>query len=215
MPEIKILDSTVNSIKVGGSDCKIYMGDTLVYPNATPYTEILGIERKAGNLGWVDLGIGLENSRFKVEVTHTYKTAAGGRFFGINDNFRWFKSGSYAYYDLQGRRLNARTSYYPMNVEMTTTLQNFRMTSSYSSSGNKVGTTASSVPSGNIFLFTGNDTTNGDLGVFHRVKVYYGNDNVLSHDFIPVIKNSDNTVTMYDLIGGNFAVSYGNLAAVQ
>ena len=214
---IKIGSLDISAFKVGSSDCKIYLGDTLLYPQTPSYTLLGGIERKEGYLGYVDLGLTV-GTDFKIEVTLTYKTEAGGRFFGIDNTFRWFKAASKVYFDYNGEIISGTTSqgssYYPLNTEITVTLTNFKYVSNLG--GAKTGTTQTSyTPSGNLCLFSSNLSSNGDLGVFHGVKVYTNNGGTLVGDFIPVRMSSDNVVTMYNTVTNTFCTTSGTLYGVE
>ena len=212
---IKLGNLTIDSFKVGSSDCKIYLGDTLLYPPQTPsYTLLDGIERKEGYLGHVDLGLGV-GTDFKIEFTIMYKTAAGGYLIGVDNSFRWFKASNSVYFDYNGQRISRTAgTYYPNNTKITVTLTNYKFVSNLG--GQKTGTTQSSYTSSkNLALFTSNITNNGDLGVFYGVKVYTNDGNTLVGDFIPVRRNYDNVVTMYNTVTNTFCSVNGTLYGVE
>ena len=219
---IKIGSLDVGDFKVGSDDCTIYLGDTLLYPKDQSYTLLKGIERKEGYLGYVDLGLTIETD-FHIEIQLNYKTSAGGRFFGIDNTFRWFLAGGNAYYDYNGQRIVASASNYPLNTDYTVTLDNYRMYTSYGSSYTTVTTQSSYTSQSNLGVFSTGLQSNGDLGVIYGVKVYTnciydGNDFVsgtLVGDFIPVRKNSNNVVTMYNTVTNTFCDAYGSLYGVE
>ena len=215
---IKIGNLDISSFKVGGADCSIYLGDTKLYPQISPtpsYTLLQGIERKAGYLGYIDLGVTVRTD-FKIEITHKYTKVAGGRFFGIDNTFRWFKANTNVYFDYNGSRIHRSAgNYYPTNSAYTVTLANYKMSSSlYTTSTNGTRQT-SYTPSGNLCLFSSNISSNGDLGVFYSVRVFTNNGNTLIGDFIPVKRNSDNLVTMFNTVTNTFCEAYGSLYPIE
>lgn len=216
---IKIGSLDISAFKVGSSDCKIYLGDTLLYPHSVPYTLLQGIERKVGYLGYVDLGLTV-GTDFVIEMALNYKAAAGGRYIGDGNTFRWFmatqSSVLKAFFDYNGQRINRNAStVYPLNTDYTVTLRNYSMKSSLNSTVTTGTTQTSYEAPDTLCLFSKNITSNGDLGVIYNVKVYTNNGNTLVGDFIPVKRNSDNLVTMYNTVTNTFCDVGGSLYAVE
>ena len=184
----------------------------------TQYIQLQGIQRKAGNLGWVDLGLTV-GTDFKIEMSLQYNTAAGGRFISIDSTFRWFmatQSGTLkSFFDYNGQRISvAAGSAYPLNTDYTITLTNFTMKSSLDSTTTTGATQTSYTPSGNLGIFSTNISSNGDLGIVYSVKVYTNDGATLVGDFIPVKRISDNMITLYNTVTDTFCTATGTLAAV-
>lgn len=216
---IKIGNLDISAFKVGNADCKIYLGNTLLYPHSAPYTLLQGIERKVGYLGCVDLGLTV-GTDFVIEMALNYKAAAGGRYIGDGNTFRWFmatqSSTLKAFFDYNGKRINRNANtVYPLNTDYTVTLRNYSMKSSLSSTVTTGATQTSYVAPDTLCLFSKNIASNGDLGVVYNVKVYTNNGNTLVGDFIPVKRNSDNLVTMYNTVTNTFCNASGSLYAVE
>lgn len=215
---IKIGNIDASYYKIGSSDCSIYLGTTKLYPLSPPtpsYTLLQGIERKAGYLGYVDLGlkVGID---FVIEITLNYKKAGGGRFFGDGSTFRWFMAGSTVYFDYNGNRISrtASTSY-PLNTDYTVTLRNYSMKSSLNSVVTSGATQTSYDAPATVCIFSNNLQSNGDLAIIYNVKIYTNNGNTLIGDFIPVKRNSDNLVTMFNTVANTFCDAYGSLYPVE
>ena len=216
---IKIGNLDISAFKVGSDVCKIYLGNTLLYPHSAPYTLLQGIERKNGYLGYVDLGLTV-GTDFVIEITLNYKAAAGGRYIGDGNTFRWFMTTQSSllkvFFDYNGQRININAStVYPLNTDYTVTLRNYSMKSSLSSTVTTGTTQTSYEAPDTLCLFSKNITSNGDLGVVYNVKVYTNNGNTLVGDFIPVKRNSDNLVTMYNTVTNTFCNVGGSLYAVE
>lgn len=211
---VRIGNTDISSFKVGSEDCKVYLGSTLLYPQSPSYTVLQGIERKANYLGYVDLGLGV-GTDFKIEMKLNYKTAAGGRFFGVDSTFRWFKASSTTYFDYNGDRISNSTSTYPLNTDFTVTLTNYSMKSSLESTATTGVTQSSYTSSSNLGLFSSNISSNGDLAVVYYIKVYTDNGNTLVGNFIPVRRDSDNVVTLLNTITNTFCDVYGTLYGVE
>ena len=211
---IKIGNIDASYFKVGGSDCSIY----LVYPQSSPtpsYTLLQGIERKAGYLGYVDLGLKV-GTDFVIDITLNYKTAAGGRFFGDGNTFRWFLAGSTAYFDYNGNRISRIASTrYPLNTDYTVTLRNYSMKSSLNSVVTTGETQTLYDAPDTVGIFSTNITSNGDLGIIYNVKIYTNNGSTLVGDFIPVKRNSDNLVTLFNTVTNTFCDAYGSLYPIE
>lgn len=215
---IKIGNIDASYFKIGSSDCSIYLGTTKLYPLSPPtpsYTLLQGIERKAGYLGYVDLGLKV-GTDFVIEITLNYKKAAGGCFFGDGNTFRWFMAGSIAYFDYNGNRIiSLAGTRYPLNTDYTVTLRNYSMKSSLNSVVT-TGTTQTSYDApANVCIFSSNIVSNGDLGIVYNVKIYTNNGSTLVGDFIPVKRNSDNLVTMFNTVTNTFCDAYGSLYPVE
>lgn len=215
---IKIGNIDASYYKIGSSDCSIYLGTTKLYPLSPPtpsYTLLQGIERKAGYLGYVDLGlkVGID---FVIEITLKYKKAGGGRFFGDGNTFRWFMASTTAYFDYNGKRISKSAgSSYPLNTDYTVTLRNYSMKSSLNSEVTSGATQTSYEAPATVQLFSSNIKSNGDLGIVYNVKIYTNNGSTLVGDFIPVKRNSDNLVTMFNTVTNTFCDAYGSLYPVE
>jgi len=184
------------------------------------YTLLEGVERKTDYLGRLDLGLSVDTD-FKIEVTLMYKNFVGGTFIGIDNTFRWFKatqnSQEKAFFDYNGQRISGLASTYGMenNTIFTLTLENYSMKSDLKTSSVTGSTQTSYTPSGNLCLFSTNITTGGDQGIVYGVKVYTNNASTLIGDFIPVRRNSDNLVTMYNTVTNTFCNVSGILYGVE
>ena len=184
------------------------------------YTLLEGVERKTDYLGRLDLGLSVDTD-FKIEVTLMYKNFVGGTFIGIDNTFRWFKatqnSQEKAFFDYNGQRISGLASTYGMenNTIFTLTLENYSMKSDLKTSSVTGSTQTSYTPSGNLCLFSANLTTSGDQGIVYGVKVYTNNASTLIGDFIPVRRNSDNLVTMYNTVTNTFCNVSGILYGVE
>lgn len=229
---IKIGNLDISAFKVGSNDCKIYLGDTLLYPQSPTlsYTLLKGIERKAGYLGYVDLGLKV-GTDFHIEIQLNYKSLGGGRFFGVDDTFRWFMSKyndvyHYAYFDYNGKRISklaSKTTDYPLNTDFTVKLDNFQMYTSYKDVYTEGTKQTSYSAATNMCLFSSNITSNGDLAAVYSIKIYTdctysGNafvSGTLVGDFIPVKRNSDNLVTMFNTVTNTFCEAYGSLYPIE
>lgn len=213
---IKIGNLDISSFKVGSDDCKVYLGDTLLYPTTPEYTLLQGIERKGGYLGYVDLGLKV-GTDFVINITLKYKTADGGRFFGDGNTFRWFMAGSTAYFDYNGNRISrsSSSSIYPLNTDYTVTLRNYSMKSSLNSAVTSGATQTSYDAPATVCIFSSNLESNGDLGIIYNVKIYANNGSTLVGDFIPVKRNSDNLVTMFNTVTNTFCDAYGSLYPIE
>lgn len=230
---IKIGNLDISSFKVGGADCSIYLGDTKLYPQTSPtpsYTLLQGIERKAGYLGYVDLGLKV-GTDFHIEIQLNYKKLGGGRFFGVDNTFRWFmggKNGSYhyAYFDYKGKRISrlaSETTIYPLNTDFTVKLDNFQMYTSYADIYTKGKKQTSYSAKTNMCLFSSNIESKGDLAAVYSIKIYTGCtyngeafvNGTLVGDFIPVKRNSDNLVTMFNTVTNTFCDAYGSLYPIE
>lgn len=231
---IKIGDLDIDKLYLGSSDnVKVYLGDTKLYPQTSPtpsYTLLQGIERKAGYLGYVDLGLKV-GTDFHIEIQLNYKSLGGGRFFGVDDTFRWFMSkyngnNHYAYFDYNGqriKRMSDSTSKYPLNTDFTVELDNFQMYTSYANIYTEGTKQTSYSAATNMCLFSSNITSNGDLAAVYSIKIYTGctySGNVfvsgtLVGDFIPVKRNSDNLVTMFNTVTNTFCDAYGSLYPIE
>lgn len=229
---IKIGNLDISAFKVGSSDCKIYLGDTLLYPKSpTPsYTLLQGIERKAGYLGYVDLGLKV-GTDFHIEIQLNYKALGGGRFFGVDNTFRWFMGGKngdyhYTYFDYNGKRikrLSSKTTIYPLNTDFTVKLDNFQMYTSYADIYTKGTKQNSYSAKTNMCLFSNNIESKGDLAAVYSIKIYTGCtynkeafvSGTLVGDFIPVKRNSDNLVTMFNTVTNTFCEAYGSLYPIE
>ena len=230
---IKIGNLDISAFKVGSNDCKIYLGDTLLYPQSSPtpsYTLLQGIERKAGYLGYVDLGLKV-GTDFHIEIQLNYKKLGGGRFFGVDNTFRWFMGGKngdyhYAYFDYKGKRISrlaSKTTIYPLNTDFTVKLDNYQMYTSYADIYTKKAKITSYSAKTNMCLFSNNIESNGDLAAVYSIKIYtgctYNGDAFVSGtlvgDFIPVKRNSDNLVTMFNTVTNTFCDAYGSLYPIE
>ena len=230
---IKIGNLDISAFKVGSDDCKIYLGDTLLYPQSSPtpsYTLLKGIERKAGYLGYVDLGLKV-GTDFHIEIQLNYKALGGGRFFGVDNTFRWFMGGKngdyhYVYFDYKGKRIKrlaSKTTIYPLNTDFTVKLDNFQMYTSYADIYTKGTKQTSYSAKTNMCLFSNNIESKGDLAAVYSIKIYtgctYNGDAFVSGtlvgDFIPVKRNSDNLVTMFNTVTNTFCDAYGSLYPIE
>lgn len=226
MSQIKYNNKTINKLEHNASEVKkMYYNDNVAYGvdgGSTPTPDIVplaGIERKAGYLGYVDLGLGI-GTDFQIDITLNYKTAAGGKFIGCDNTFRWFmatQSGTLkSFFDYNGQRISvAAGSAYPMNTDYTVQLKNYSMKSSLSSVTTSGTVQTSYTSTNNLGLFSTNISSNGDLAVVYDVKVYTDNGSTLVGHFIPVKVISENRVTMLNTVTNTLCQSTGNLYGIE
>ena len=176
---------------------------------------LAGIERKAGNLGWVDLGLGI-GTDFQINITLNYKRAGGSTFVGCDNTFRWFMASTTTYFDYNGQRISRNsTTAYPMNRDYTVQLKNYSMKSSLNSVTTSGTTQSSYVSTNNLKLYSTNTSSNLDLGIVYNVRVYTGNGSTLVGHFVPVKVISENRVTMYNAVTNTLCQSTGNLYGIE
>lgn len=174
------------------------------------YTTILGVERANDYIGHVDLGVQIKTNNFKIELDHRYKSPNGGRFLWSSDSLRFFKTYSATYFDYNGQRINGGGSTnFPTITRYTITLENYKMINNnnlYEVSG---VTQTQAPPEANLRLFSNNVEVVSDRGTVYGVKVW--DDGVLIGDFIPVKRDSDDVITMYNLVTNTFCEVSGTL----
>ena len=176
---------------------------------------LAGIERKAGYLGYVDLGLGI-GTDFQINITLNYKQAGGSTFVGCDNTFRWFMAGTTTYFDYNGQRISRNsTTAYPMNTDYIVQLKNYSMKSSLSSVTTSGTTQSSYTSTNNLKLYSTNTSSNLDLGIVYNVRVYTGNGSTLVGHFVPVKVISENKVTMYNAVTNTLCQSTGNLYGIE
>ena len=225
MSIIKYNNKTINKLEYNTSEVnKMYYNSDVCYggdggspepPTPPDIVPLAGIERKVGNLGWVDLGLGI-GTDFQIDITLNYKMAAGGKLFGCDNTFRWFMASTTAYFDFNGQRISRNSSAaYPMNTDYTVELKNYSMKSSLDSLATSGTVQTSYVSSKNLELFSNNISSNGDLAVVYDIKIYTGDGSTLVGHFVPVKVISENRVTMYNAVTNTLCQSTGNLYGIE
>lgn len=154
---------------------------------------------------WVDTGI-QPITTTKIATKCSFSVDGGEVFIGAtglpdNNDFRIFRaSGQYLYFDRGGGRLNNSLA---LNTVYELEFGNWYM---------KIN--GQTVQSGNAFNISLSSntikvmpTTNADYGKIYYLKIYDGN--VLVRDFIPVIRNIDNKIGLYDKTTKQFFTNQG------
>ena len=176
---------------------------------------LAGIERKAGYLGYVDLGLGI-GTDFQIDITLNYKQAGGSMFIGCDNTFRWFMASTTTYFDYNGQRISRNSSTaYPMNRDYTVELKNYSMKSSLNSVTTSGTAQTSYVSTNNLKLYSTSTSSNLDLGIAYNIKVYTGNGSTLVGHFIPVKVVSENRVTMLNAVTNTLCQTTGNLYGIE
>lgn len=173
------------------------------------FQKLSGIEKKTGYIGNVDLGLQLTNN-FKIKIKFNYKVANGSLLIGEGGNTRFFKAADgKTYLDLNGQRIYwDNASFCPMNTDLTFELGN-RYMKNLGNKKKKTGSTISFTSESNLLLFS---SGSNDLAVVYWVKVYDGD--TIVGDFIPVRRESDGVVTMYNKVTGTFCDVNGTLYGI-
>ena len=210
---IKIGNLDISSFKVGSDNCKIYLGDTLLYPQGeTPYKrELSYLMKDSSHIGEVDLGLQI-TADFRVVMKIRYTNAGGSQFFGETDHsggdaddFRFFCASNRVYFDYGSNRINGYTSTY---LTTGSTDQEIELGNYYFKNITKNKQLTGSTQSARSDNFVAFRSAGSDYGRIYYIKIYSGN--TLVGDFIPVIDNNDN-YTFYNKITGTICAVTGTL----
>ena len=154
---------------------------------------------------WVDTGI-QPITTTKIATKCSFSVDGGSVFIGAtglpdNNDFRIFRaSGQYLYFDRGGGRLNNSLA---LNTVYELEFGNWYMKIN--------GQTVQSGSAFNISLSSNTikvmPTTNADYGKIYYLKIYNGD--TLVRDFIPVIRNIDNKIGLYDKTTKQFFTNQG------
>ena len=181
------------------------------------YTELSYVERTNDYKGSIDLGLDVKVN-FKAEIQINATSINGSIFLGDRtassdqNDFRFFAASNRPYFDIgSSRAYITTTSSFITGVTYTVTLENYKLTvvgNGYNRS--KTGTTQASsvVEQFHWYLFKKIEA-NGDCAKVYYIKIWNGN--TLVGDFIPVRRNSDNVITMYNKVTNTFCDVAGTL----
>ena len=181
------------------------------------YTELSYIERTDNYKGSVDLGLDV-NVNFKAVIQINATSINGSMFLGDRtttsdqNDFRFFAASNKPYFDIGSSRAYINTtSSFKTGVTYTVTLENYKLTvvgNGYNRSKTGTTQTSSVVNRFHWYLFK-NITITGDCAKVYYIKIWNGN--TLVGDFIPVRRNSDNVITMYNKVTNTFCDVLGTL----
>lgn len=181
------------------------------------YTELSYIERTDNYKGSVDLGLDV-NVNFKAVIQINATSINGSIFLGDRtttsdqNDFRFFAASNRPYFDIgSSRAYITTTSSFITGVTYTVTLENYKLTvvgNGYNRSQTGTRQTSSVVNQFHWYLFK-NITITGDCAKVYYIKIWNGN--TLVGDFIPVRRNSDNVITMYNKVTNTFCDVLGTL----
>ena len=135
-----------------------------------------------------------------------------GRSMVTKNDFRFFAASNKPYFDIGSSRAYINTtSSFITGVTYTVTLENYKLTvvgNGYNRSQTGTTQTSSVVNQFHWYLFK-NITITGDCAKVYYIKIWNGN--TLVGDFIPVRRNSDNVITMYNKVTNTFCDVLGTL----
>ena len=217
---IKIGNLDISSFKVGSADCKVYLGDTLLYPQSQPsrlpvgYTEVEYIRQNSNYNAYINTGVILFDS---TNNTYTVTTKLASEFHSnlgcatiiscerVNSpydglGYRYKCSSTVDELEFFGGHPNYSSSSVD-NGDGTRTI-------TFTSTGNSSFTT--DVPLSYMAAFS--STTYGanaswrhsDATIYSSTVVKNG---VTVRDFVPAKRNSDSVYGLYDLINDVFYTS--------
>lgn len=176
-----------------------------------PPHQISYIERTSQKNGYINLNVGLTNVN-RIVINYQSTNFNGDLVYTTDNNMKVrLEMGIYPYfnYSLNGDsfRVLASSSSSWGTLEHTHRIGNFYI---QENDGTDIGhgSTQGEFSIGNLVIFG----SNGCYGKIMSIKIYewpYGESSIL-HNFVPYRKY-DNTVTMYDTIGGNYATIVGTL----
>ena len=181
------------------------------------YTELSYVERTNDYKGSIDLGLDVKVN-FKAEIQINATSINGSMFLGDRtttsdqNDFRFFAASNKPYFDIGSSRAYINTtSSFITRVTYTVTLENYKLTvvgNGYNRSKTGTTQTSSVVNQFHWYLFK-NITVTGDCAKVYYIKIWNGN--TLVGDFIPVRRNSDNVITMYNKVTNTFCDVLGTL----
>ena len=188
--------------KINGKKVYLFNGEQTHYDFITSYTTLDYIEGTGTQ--WLDTGIQPTTST-KIATKCSFSVDGGSVFIGAtnlsdNNDFRIFRaSGAYLYFDRGSDRLLNSLS---LNTVYELEFGNWYM---------KID--GQTVQSGNAFdISLGSDTikvmpTTNDYGRIYYLKIYDGD--TLVRDFIPMKRDMDNEIGLYDKITKQFFTNQG------
>ena len=186
-------------------------------PDCKPYTQLSYVERTNDYKGSIDLGLDVKVN-FKAEIQINATSINGSIFLGDRtttsdkNDFRFFAASNKPYFDIGSSRAYINTtSSFITGVTYTVTLENYKLTvvgNGYNRSQTGTTQTSSVVNQFHWYLFK-NITITGDCAKVYYIKIWNGN--TLVGDFIPVRRNSDNVITMYNKVTNTFCDVLGTL----